>query len=377
MAGRTPSFIFVGIVMIVCLVGIFYMSCSSQTNEFQETLASFERRIRTLAEKNLEKEKEIESISGTIRDLENEKTNIQQQIEQKDSEINNLNTKLNERKAQIQNLKYDKQFLDNQLIEFKTINETLASKNIAIEKLQEELDEEKKSHDEQLNRLKQEINNYEKQLSQSQNNQENSIILPNQRFQPLLLPNETIKTSLLVSQEPLAQFNQIKSESKEDIPNSLTNQTIPTNEKQQEQLELSRNESVSVLPKNGLVGNSFTIFRRIVTRRSKKIHLFKNKKIQDQELNNSDFHQRLQRSLNNSLFDNQLLNDTDNNNNMRLDIGNAQKTINITSIPFLNETNISNNQSQLSADNKNSPIDNYEQNHQVKDAHEQRIFNID
>ncbi|CAF3562136.1 unnamed protein product [Rotaria sordida] len=97
----------------------------------------------------------------------------------------------------------------------------------------------------------------------------------------------------------------------------------------------------------------------------------------DQELNNSDFHQRLQRSLNNSLFDNQLLNDTDNNNNMRLDIGNAQKTINITSIPFLNETNISNNQSQLSADNKNSPIDNYEQNHQVKDAHEQRIFNID
>ncbi|CAF3517613.1 unnamed protein product, partial [Rotaria sp. Silwood2] len=96
-----------------------------------------------------------------------------------------------------------------------------------------------------------------------------------------------------------------------------------------------------------------------------------------QELNNSDLHQRLQRSLNNSLFDNQFLNDTDNNNKIRVDIGNAQKTINITSIPFLNETNISTTSSLLSADHKNSSTDNHERNQQAKGANEQRILNID
>ncbi|CAF3994663.1 unnamed protein product [Rotaria magnacalcarata] len=74
----------------------------------------------------------------------------------------------------------------------------------------------------------------------------------------------------------------------------------------------------------------------------------------DQELNNSDLHQRLQRSLNNSLFDNKTLNDTGNNNNLQLDTENAQKSINITSISLLNEINISNNQSQLAGDNNNN-----------------------
>ncbi|CAF2409965.1 unnamed protein product [Rotaria sp. Silwood2] len=245
------------------LVGIFYTSCSSKTTELQEALASFEERIRTLATKNTEKDKEIESISATIRELENQKTNIRNQMDKKDSEINDLITKLNEKKVQIESLQSDKQSLDVQLTEFKTVNETLASKNAAIEKLQNELDEEKKSNDEQLNRLKQEINNYKNQLNQSQNNEENPLIIPSQRFQPLLSPNETIKTSLLGSQESLAQQDQIKIESKENISsvlgsgnNSLANQTIPTNEKQQ--LQLSQNESVSILPKSGSAGNTST-----------------------------------------------------------------------------------------------------------------------
>ncbi|CAF4563062.1 unnamed protein product [Rotaria sp. Silwood1] len=268
MPGRTPNFIIVGVFIIILLVGIFYMSCSSRTTELQQALESFEERIRSLAMKNTEKEKEIGSISATISELESQKTNIQKQMDKKDSEINDLITKLNERKAQIESLMSDKQILDTQLKEFKTVDETLASKNSAIEKLQKELDEEKKSNDEKLNQLKQEIDSYKKQINQTQNSQENSLIIPNQRFQPLLSPNETIKTSSLEPQEFLAQLSRIKRESKENVSsslgsgnNSLANQMILTNNKQLEQLQLSQKESISVLSKNGSAGSSFTYFR--------------------------------------------------------------------------------------------------------------------
>ncbi|CAF3516608.1 unnamed protein product [Rotaria socialis] len=264
MTGRTPNFIFAGLFIVTFLLGFFYMSCSSKSNELQRTLEDFEERVRTLTLKNEGKQQEVEANSALIRDLENKNADFRKDVEEKDSELNNLNVQLNEKLVEIQNLASLKNDLDNQLKEAKDAANSVASKESTIEKLQKELDEQKKSNEEQMNNLQETIKNYRNQVNQSQDNQGKSIVVSNRTAdQSLVSSNETI----------------------------------------------------------------------------------------NQELNNSDLHQRLQRSLNNSLFDNETLNDTGNNNNLQLDTRNAQKSINITSISLSNEIKISNNQSQLAEDN--------------------------
>ena len=48
MSGRTPSFIVVGLVIIMFLLGMFYMSCSSKNNELRVSLEQFEERYRSV-----------------------------------------------------------------------------------------------------------------------------------------------------------------------------------------------------------------------------------------------------------------------------------------------------------------------------------------
>ncbi len=48
MPSRTPSFIVVGLVIIMFLLGFFYMSCSSTTAELRQALDEFEERVRSV-----------------------------------------------------------------------------------------------------------------------------------------------------------------------------------------------------------------------------------------------------------------------------------------------------------------------------------------
>jgi hypothetical protein len=48
MPSRTPSFIVVGLVIIMFLLGFFYMSCSSTTTELRQALEEFEERVRSV-----------------------------------------------------------------------------------------------------------------------------------------------------------------------------------------------------------------------------------------------------------------------------------------------------------------------------------------
>jgi len=154
MSGRTPSFIVVGLVIIMFLLGLFYMSCSSKNTELRLSLEQFEERIRSLTIKNSDSEKKYDNLNSRKRELEEEKLTIQRQMEKKDSEINDLNTKLNEKLAELQSLNSDKKVLDEQLKDYKSLQETLASKNTLIEKLQQQLNDQKQSNNEELNRLK-------------------------------------------------------------------------------------------------------------------------------------------------------------------------------------------------------------------------------
>ncbi|CAF0968348.1 unnamed protein product, partial [Didymodactylos carnosus] len=163
MSGRTPSFILVGLIIILLLLGMYYMSCSSKNNELRISLEDFEERVRSLTMKNADYEHKIDTINTRKRDLEEEKVSIQRQTEKKDSEINELNIKLNEKLAELQSIKSDKQVLYNQLKEFKTLSESISSKDTLIEQMKQQLEEHKHTKDNldsELAKLRQEIEQY-------------------------------------------------------------------------------------------------------------------------------------------------------------------------------------------------------------------------
>lgn len=60
--------------------------------------------------------------------------------------------------------------------------------------------------------------------------------------------------------------------------------------------------------------------------------------------------------MNDTLFDNKILNETELNNKTQFNIGNAQKTVNLTSILSVNGTDIVDDPSQLA---KNDVIGNH------------------
>lgn len=49
MTNRTPNFIVIGLLIVIFLLGTYYMSCSSTTAELKRTLEDFEERIRTVS----------------------------------------------------------------------------------------------------------------------------------------------------------------------------------------------------------------------------------------------------------------------------------------------------------------------------------------
>jgi len=221
MSGRTPSFIVVGLVIIMFLLGLFYMSCSSKSNELRMSLEQFEERIRSLTIKNSDAEKKIANINSRKHEIEEEKLTIQRQIEKKDSEINDLNTKLNERTAELQSLRSDKKALDEQLSEYKSMSESIASKNSLIEKLQQQINDQKQTNDNELTRLKQELESYKNQRLQNNqppaNEQQNPFVIPNQRFRPFIPNNLTTRSIASLFQDPIGKLNNISKEMKAQI----------------------------------------------------------------------------------------------------------------------------------------------------------------
>ncbi|CAF1362161.1 unnamed protein product [Adineta ricciae] len=224
MSGRTPSFIVVGLVIIMFLLGLFYMSCSSKNTELRLSVEQFEDRIRSLTKKNSDADKKVDDMNSRKRELEEEKLNLQKQMEKKDSEINDLNTKLNEKNAEIESLKSDKTVADEQLKELKTVRDTLTEKSSLIEQLQQQLQNLKQSGNDELTRLKQEYEtlksnrpSQDNQVSANISEQSNAFPIPPKRYEPIVLNNQTTRSLSALFQDPLNKLNNLTKEVKADI----------------------------------------------------------------------------------------------------------------------------------------------------------------
>ncbi|CAF1183851.1 unnamed protein product [Adineta steineri] len=332
MSGRTPSFIVVGLVIIMFLLGIFYMSCSSKNSELRSSVEQFEDRIRSLTLKNSDLDKKIESINSRKHELEEEKLNIQKQMEKKDSEINDLNTKLNEKIADLQSLKTDKNILDEQLKEYKSMNKTLVSKDSLIQQLQQQLYDQKQTGNDAINRLKQEYetlkNSRQSRDTQvpSNNEQQNNFANPPERFRPFISNNLTTKSTASLFDNSLNKLNNLTNEVKEKIIpaaldvkdkvldavglNTKSSTTTIANE-QQQQIPIHNRYNQEVggnVPMPPLNNDT----RQSAQSASK----FSDNHDQDQGVaDNLRYQQRSQRSLNNLLSDNKTVKLSDNEEN--------------------------------------------------------------
>ncbi|CAF0733901.1 unnamed protein product [Rotaria sordida] len=408
MSGRTPSFIVVGLVIIMFLLGLFYMSCSSKNTELRQSLEQFEERIRSLTIKNSDAEKKLESIISRKRELDEEKLAIQRQMEKKDSEINDLNTKLNEKLAELQSLKTDKNVLDEQLKEYKSMRETLGSKDSFIEKLEQQINDEKKSHNDELNRLKREQetlkNSQSSQNNQlpAQNEQQNAFIIPQQRFRPLLPNNVTTRSLAALLQDPLNKLNNLTHEVKAQIaPAALdlrdkaldvlgvdkkTSTTTISNEQQQDvnndKLHQQANQNVPPPP---LANHAQEQEQQQQPDHVESVRVAPQpSNIANEEnqvaADNPQYQQRLQRSLNNSISDNNNIKSLDNIENEnddeeQVDVDNLQQNI-VSPLNSIQQNNVENNNRPMGAssllqsnDNNNDnnyPIANRERYRQIK-----------
>ncbi|CAF1003674.1 unnamed protein product [Rotaria magnacalcarata] len=409
MSARTPSFIVVGLVIIMLLLGLFYMSCSSKNSTLRLSLEQYEERIRLLTIKNNDIDKKLENMISRKRELEEETLTIQRQMEKKDSEVNDLNTKLNEKLAEIQSLKTDKNVLDEQLKDYKSVGESLASKNSLIEKLQQQLSDEKQSKSDDFNRLKQEydsLKNSQSNQSSSNNPSLNSIIIPQYRFRPFILNGTTTKSTVSLFQSPSNKLNNLTQEIKPEIapvilelqdkvPNiaaaNVNPSTTTTLSNEQQQIadndKLQQNVGQNV-PAPPLVDNAQKQPNPIESAQAAPQSANKLNN-ENQAADNSQYQQRLQRSLNNSISDNKnmkSMDDADNENDDEEQLDNNNPSHN-AAIPSnaMKQNNVEINDSPLMNDraliksnnNNNYRIGNRERYRQVRNKiqDEQEINN--
>jgi len=237
MSQRTPNFIVVGLIIIMFVLGFFYMSCSSKTAELRQSLVDFEDRVRSLTLRSSHDEKQIDLLNTTKHELEERQTNLQKQLEQKDTEINELNIKLNEQNAELQSLKTDKHVLEQQIEDLKNASDTLHSKNFAMQKFQESFDEQKSLSEQQVNELKNQIKTYQEQIAQLQNILEKPLLNLVQKSKKLFLLNET---QAINQNSSLVNNSDVQPRLEQSLNNASINETQI---KENPPLDLKINES--------------------------------------------------------------------------------------------------------------------------------------
>lgn len=191
MPNRSPNFIVVGLVIIMFVLGFFYMSCSTTTSELRRTLVNFEDRVRSLTIKTSDYERQIDLLNTSRQELREQQASLLKQAERKDADINDLNVKINEQNAALQSIKTDKQVLEEQIKALRGASESLQSKNSEMEKSHQNFNEQKNQNEQRVNELKEEIEKYKQQIDQLQHILNKPSLKTDQNVSQLLPANET------------------------------------------------------------------------------------------------------------------------------------------------------------------------------------------
>ena len=102
--GRGPSFIFVGLVVIVIILFYSYWGVSSKNNKLLRDVSVLQDRLRVLAARKLTSDKKSSALVTQLTQMQDENEKIEGVIKSKDSEITNTRNLLNTKEDELKKL---------------------------------------------------------------------------------------------------------------------------------------------------------------------------------------------------------------------------------------------------------------------------------
>ena len=102
--GRGPSFILVGLVVIVIILFYSYWGVSSKNNKLLRDVSVLQDRLRVLAARKLTSDKKGSALVTQLTQMQNDKEKFEGEIKTKDSEIDNAKSLLNQKESELQKL---------------------------------------------------------------------------------------------------------------------------------------------------------------------------------------------------------------------------------------------------------------------------------
>ena len=89
-ANRTPSFIFIGLLVVIAILGFNYWNVTSKNTTLSRKLTDMSDRLRQTSFDKTSAEARVEEISKRLVEIEKEITQHKQSVQQKGDEINSL-----------------------------------------------------------------------------------------------------------------------------------------------------------------------------------------------------------------------------------------------------------------------------------------------
>ena len=99
--GRGPSFILVGLVVIVIILFYSYWGVSSKNNKLLRDVSVLQDRLRVLAARKLTSDKKTSALSTQLTQLQDEKEKTDGLIKAKDSDLGEVRNQLEQKKNEL------------------------------------------------------------------------------------------------------------------------------------------------------------------------------------------------------------------------------------------------------------------------------------
>lgn len=103
-AGRGPSFILVGLVVVVIILFYSYWGVSSKNNKLLRDVSVLQDRLRVLAARKLTSDKKSSALVTQLTQLQGEKDKVDVDLKTKDSQVSDVNMRLKEKEQELEAL---------------------------------------------------------------------------------------------------------------------------------------------------------------------------------------------------------------------------------------------------------------------------------
>ena len=100
-AGRGPSFILVGLVVVVIILFYSYWGVSSKNNKLLRDVSVLQDRLRVLAARKLTSDKKSSALVTQLTQLQGEKDKVDVDLKTKDSQVSDVKMRLKEKEQEL------------------------------------------------------------------------------------------------------------------------------------------------------------------------------------------------------------------------------------------------------------------------------------